>query len=144
MKLFHLNEADVEQLKNKEDIKGLIKALKYKDDRSVRYRAAEALGEIENNTAVEALISVLNDEYLPTKEMAIIALGEIGDKRAVLPLISNFNDANDELRDMMIFSLGEIGGRESLEYLKLALEDENYDIKLRAVEAWEKYLILNP
>ena len=65
MQLFHLNENDVEELKNKEDIQGLIKALRYKNDSSVRYMAAEALGEFENNIAVEALISILNDEVSP-------------------------------------------------------------------------------
>lgn len=137
MGFFHLNEGDVGKLKKKEDINGLIKALKYKDDSFVRFKAAEALGELEDKAAVDALISALNDEDMYVREMVIYALGEIGDKRAVLPLISNFG-YDDELREIMIFALGEIGGKQSVDYLKLSLGDDDVDIGVRSAEALGK------
>lgn len=45
MGIFGLSKPDVEKMKAKKDVKGLIKALKYKD-MVIRWDAAEALGRI--------------------------------------------------------------------------------------------------
>ena len=41
-----LGPPDVEKLKAKKDVKGLIKALRYEKDVKVRYSAAVALGQL--------------------------------------------------------------------------------------------------
>jgi len=52
-----LGPLDVEKLKAKRDVKGLIKAL---GDSSVRKATAAALGELKDTQAVEPLIAALN------------------------------------------------------------------------------------
>ena len=52
---------NIEKLKTRKNIKGLIKALKDKDE-NVRYYAAKALGWIGDSRAVEPLIEILRDE----------------------------------------------------------------------------------
>ena len=54
---------DVDKLKAKGDIKGLIKALGYQRDWQVRVSAARALGEIGDARAVEALIGALGEQH---------------------------------------------------------------------------------
>ena len=75
---------DVEKMKSKRDVEGLIKALKSKN-LNVREKAAEALGMIKDARAVIPLIDALNDESV--RGSAAYALGKIGDSRAVAPLI---------------------------------------------------------
>lgn len=78
---------DVEKLKAKGDIKGLIKALSYTKDQAVRQSAAEALGEMGDVRAVEPLLAALKgDESI--RISAIKALGQIGDTRAVETLVA--------------------------------------------------------
>lgn len=119
-----LGIADIEQFKEKKDVKKLIKALGYKKDPKVCQTAAAALGEIgdpqavkpliaalevlEGNvrktaaeslvkigsTAIEPLIASLADEKYTAKNSVAWALGEISDPRAVEPLISMLKKCN--------------------------------------------------
>jgi HEAT repeat protein len=81
---------NVEKLKTKGDVKGLIKALNYPKDTDVRRAAAESLGQIGDPGAVEALIELLKEwgATAVLKAAAADALGRIGDARAVDPLVS--------------------------------------------------------
>jgi HEAT repeat protein len=78
---------NVEKMKAKKDIKGLIKALGYQKDSNVRQAAAAALTWI-GAPAVEALIEALQDENGDVRRSATIVLGQIGDARAVKPLLA--------------------------------------------------------
>ncbi|MGA7076414.1 MAG: HEAT repeat domain-containing protein [Halobacteriota archaeon] len=79
MRLF---KPDVDKLRARNDVDGLIKAL---DDTSaeVRIKAAYALGKIGDSRAVEPLIRALDDAAPEVRTGATYALGEIGDTRAV-------------------------------------------------------------
>jgi HEAT repeat protein len=57
----------------------------------LRFKAAEALGQLHDEQAVEPLIKLLRleKEY---RSDAARSLGELGDKRAVTPLIEALND----------------------------------------------------
>lgn len=59
MPLFGWSISDVEKMKAKRDVSGLIKALSYKKDAAVRVRAASSLGEIGDARAVDALTVAL-------------------------------------------------------------------------------------
>lgn len=63
-------------------------------DKSDRLRkcAAKALGMLGSATAVEDLISALNDEDFKVRKSAARALGQIGDKRAVPALKKALDD----------------------------------------------------
>jgi len=84
MRLFKPN---IEKLKKRGKVDGLIKALKDKDS-NVRCDAARVLGVIKDARAVEPLIQALNDrESADVRCNAAEALGKIGDSRAVEPLV---------------------------------------------------------
>jgi HEAT repeat protein len=76
---------DVEKLKAKQDVKGLVKALGYVKDSDVCQAAVEALAEI-GPPAVEPLIAALEDSGSRMRADAAEALGKLGDPRAVEPL----------------------------------------------------------
>jgi HEAT repeat protein len=73
---------------NREAVEPLIQAL-LKDTDPVQVKAAESLGYLRDERAVEPLIQALKDEkrYHSVRWKAARALGEIGDKRAIEPLI---------------------------------------------------------
>jgi len=50
---------DIVKLRKKKDVKGLIKALQYKDDLKIRQAAAETLGQNMDVRAVPPLIKAL-------------------------------------------------------------------------------------
>lgn len=83
---------NVEKMKRKRNIKGLIKALGYEKEIRIRRDAAEALGEIGDPRALEPLIAALRDKDKSLTLVAAEALGQIGDPRAIEPLISIFKD----------------------------------------------------
>jgi HEAT repeat protein len=77
---------NIEKMKTKRDIKGLIKALGYKKDNNVRLLAARTLGEIGDPQAVEPLLDCMWDERAIAATV-MIALGKIRDKRTIEPLV---------------------------------------------------------
>ena len=78
---------DIKKLQAKGNVKGLIKALSYQKDASVRYWAAKALGELGDRQAVEPLIAALKGSDKNVQKASALALGEIHDPRAVKPLL---------------------------------------------------------
>jgi len=123
-----LFKPNVERLREKKDVKGLIKALRHED---VRKEAAEALVNI-GEPAVEPLIQALKDEYSDVREEAARALGRIGDKRAVEPLIQALKD-NIDVQRRAAWALRKIG-EPAVEPLIQALKDEDWYVRWRA--AW--------
>ena len=81
-----MGKPDVEKMEENKDVKGLIKALKDKDE-TVRGKAANALGELKDRKAVKQLIKALQDDSSEVQCASAEALGKIGDKKAVGPLI---------------------------------------------------------
>ena len=94
---------------------------------ATRRKAAEALGEIGEVSAVPALIGVLGeyDQRTTLKSSAMVSLGKIGDRSAVQPigklLDRSLNDPNVELRMAAIPVLGQLGGTQAAEILVNAL-----------------------
>jgi len=86
MGMFGLSKPNVERMKIKKDVKGLIKSLKHKDA-EVRKCAAWALGEIKAIRAVEPLIQTYNDKDEDVRREATKALEKIRDGRDVDVLI---------------------------------------------------------
>lgn len=84
---------NIEKMKAKKDVGGLIKALKDKDG-GVRVSAVVALGEI-GEPAVEPLIEAVRDEDEDVRVEAAEALIKIGDERAVDPLIQYLKGAKE-------------------------------------------------
>jgi len=108
----------------KDDVEGLIKILKYGKSKYSRWEAAEALGKIGDNRAVDLLIESLKDKKPLVRWKAAEALGEIKDNRAVEPLIKILNDREEDwsVRKGAAEALGKIGDNRAVEPLIEALK----------------------
>lgn len=84
------------------------------EDSVVRFYAAEALGEIGDESAVEPLIAALLDEDEHVRWRAAGSLGLLGDERAVEPLIAALQDEDAFVRKVAAGSLGDIGDERAL------------------------------
>ncbi|MBU1662625.1 MAG: HEAT repeat domain-containing protein [Chloroflexi bacterium] len=121
MRIFNLfSRPNVEELKARSDVNGLIEALSYEKDANVRLAAAWALGMIGDPRAVEPLIATLGDQP-NVREVAAKALGKIADPRAVEPLIAALQDENWGVQGTTAKALGEIGDTRAVKPLITAL-----------------------
>ena len=121
---------NVERMEKTKDVKGLIKALKHKDE-DVRYGAALALISI-GEPAVPPLIQALKDE--DKNVMAGVALSSIGEP-AVPPLIQALKDENSNVRGTVVWALGRIGDARAVPPLIHALKDESEYVRMMAAVA---------
>jgi HEAT repeat protein len=112
-KLFSLQRESAATPELKENaVKTLCALLGDKDD-SVRYQAADSLGELKATSAVDNLCSVLESDANPgVAAAAAKALGEIGEPQQKIldSLSSRVKDASAEIRKAVIFSLRQILG----------------------------------
>jgi HEAT repeat protein len=133
--MFLFGPPNVEKMKARRDVNGLIKALGYKKDEYVRWYTARALGEIKDPRAVEPLIAALGDERSDVRQAAAEALGEIKDPRAVEPLIAALKDAEWRVRAAAAYALGEIKDPRAVEPLIAALKDAEWRVREAAAQA---------
>jgi HEAT repeat protein len=125
---------NVEKMTAKRDIKGLIKALGYEQDSSIREAAAAALGEIGDAGAVEPLTAcALRESDTTVRVTAESALVKIG-APAVEPLSAALKDSDYRVRKVAADTLGRIG-MSSVEPLISALKDDHFDVRLSAAGA---------
>ena len=132
-----LFKPNVEKLKEKMDVEGLLKALDYKD-KNVRLSAAEALGKLKSRMAIDPLIRAMKDNDSYVRKEAAKALGEIKDNRAIDPLIRALKDNDSDVRKEAAKALGEIKDEKAIGPLTLALGDSNEHVRLRVAEALGK------
>ena len=107
--VFGFGTPNVETMREKRDVKGLIKALGYKKESDVRINAASVLGEICDPGAVKPLIKALDDADSDVRSNAAEALGRIGDSRAVEPLERALNNADSGVRKSAATALRSFG-----------------------------------
>ncbi len=117
-----LFETNVPKLKDKRDIKGLIKALNSRS-MQVQTDAARALGNLYARDAVDPLIIALTNWNPDLQITAAVALGEIGSPKAIKPLLFALKEKNTELREKVVEALGKIGFDAIDPLIKLLNED---------------------
>jgi len=78
------------------------------EDPSQRWKAAESLGRIRDDRAVEPLILALRDDDWRVRQKAAWALGKIGDPRALLPLRRALMHETEGVKEIINESLDEI------------------------------------
>ena len=130
---------NVQKLKERRNVSGLIRAHKYSLSPRIRIDAVRALAEIGTTPrVVKALVAALSDFGVHDEPglfhyhvcwAAARALGGIGDNAAVQPLIRvlQLEDTSLEgttLRGFAAWALGEIGSTEAIQPLVLALDDK--------------------
>ena len=77
MSLFGLLKPNVKKMESQEDIEGLVHALGYKKDSSIRIEAALALGRIGSHKVTEVLKTAMKDEDIDVKKAVERALKKI-------------------------------------------------------------------
>ena len=100
----------------------------------VRDRSAWALGEIEDPSAVEPLLKVLNDKEPGVRARAAWALGEIESELAIDGLVPLLTDPDPKVRRQAVWALGEIESSRAVPGLMRALADSDLEVRRRA--AW--------
>lgn len=99
---------NIDKLKAKKDVKGLIKALEYRSSGQIRAEAAQGLGEIKDRAALRPLIAILTDEDQDVRKASADALGAIGDSEAASALIKSLEDKVEDVRQTAATALGRL------------------------------------
>ena len=112
-----LFKPNVEKLKARKDIRGLMRVLNHKN-LAVRAAAVEALRQM-----VELLVETLNDSDWAVRSETALALGLTKDQRAIQPLIGALKDKHDGVRYDAAKALVEIGKRAIPSLIQALKED---------------------
>jgi HEAT repeat protein len=102
---------DIDKLKQKKDVKALIRALgnqSFLPD--LRKQAADSLGALGDKCAVDPLIKALGDREYLVKKHAAMALGELRDPASFPALKSGFKDASGDFRKYVAAALVQVAG----------------------------------
>ena len=137
----------ISNLKNEKGIPALLYCLNNKNENyKLRFKAAEALGNIGDKKAVDSLINIVTDEEeksVYVRESAATALGLIGDIKAVeaflgvLETKKGFLGKFTFLKERIIEALGKISYNNtarSIAVFKNALMDESPQVRINAIE----------
>jgi HEAT repeat protein len=108
---------NIDKLVAKYDLPGLIKALNYPKDASIRRRAVYALKQTGDASAVEPLCAALQDDDSDVRWKAAEALAAFHDKRAVDPLLSALGSEDAPTRQRAAELLGGLGDPRAIEPL---------------------------
>lgn len=90
---------------------------------SVRYLAAEALGDSGDERAGVPLLKALKDENVAVRYSAAAALSNMRDEKTVGALIDALNDENEFVRSSVAYALGTIGDKRAMEALLGRIDD---------------------
>lgn len=105
------------------------------DEPSVRYRAAAALGELEDASAVVPLIEAITDDDPDVIEAVCKSLGGLKDSRAVLALIGVLANPSGHVRQAAAVALGKIGDLRAVDPLISLLVDSDEEVRESAHDA---------
>lgn len=153
-----LGKPDIKKMEREKDIKGLIRAMGYDNEESIRKEAAFALGKItdsqspiytirnentissdtsnesSNNITPDELITSLKDNNWSIRMNAAKNLVEIGEP-AVLNLINSLEDNDWQVRWYAAEILGEISDTRSIKPLINLLNDKNNGVQSNSLIA---------
>jgi len=116
-------------IKDTRVVKLLIQALHDNSWGNRRRRAANALGELGDKSAVEPLIQALKESDVQIRRAAAGALEKVGNAEAVEALIQSLKDTDKSVRMVSAKALGKIGDSRAVEYLIQALMDKEEDVR---------------
>jgi HEAT repeat protein len=147
-KILGLEKPDIKKMERNKDVKGLMKALTFENDESIRRDAAFALGKISDSSTdvisgsdtfagestIKQLINSLNNESIDVRKNATGALIKIG-KPAVEMIINALEDENWRVRWHSAEILGEIKDKRAVKPLIKALNDENNGVRSNSIIA---------
>ena len=125
---------------NKEYTEKLIE--QYENDESDRVRTEILLyiGELEDNSAVDFLIDILEDDYSDktSKQYACNSLGLIGDDRAYPALLEAYGDSDPYIRAYALDALSKFKKEDTEDLFLQALKDDSANIRKQAAVSASK------
>ncbi len=128
---------DIEAMKNKGDIHGLIRLLDHRKN-EVQWRAADALGTL-GEAACEPLLRPLAYPRIHVRIGAVEALGAIKSKRSTEHLIHTLmTDTSSEVRWVTALALGEIRDKRAIPALLASLKDKDRYVRYGSAKALEQ------
>jgi HEAT repeat protein len=126
-------------IQEKRAVPGLCALIRRDPNSPAAASAIEALDEIGDASAGDALNGALSGEY---RQSAAFALGNLRDPRAVGPLLEMARDADHPRLNVLAFrSLGRVGDAKAVPSLQVALQSADRDIRSAAAEALAKIRI---
>jgi protein-S-isoprenylcysteine O-methyltransferase Ste14 len=107
-------------------------------DPVLREFAANQLGDIKSEIAVDPLILALSDENWRVRNSVANALADIGDKKAVGPVMELIRKTPPEERSQYYSLVGTLGADEAWPFLVEGLDNQNWYAKTAALKslAW--------
>lgn len=124
------------KMRAKNDVKGLIKALKSNDLR-VMGAIEDALEDIGRRTS-EPFIEALRDKDAGVRSGAAWVLGNTGDARAQEPLIEALKDKDKDVRWLAVVALGDIGDERAIDPISMVPTGDDISLREIVAEALEK------
>ncbi|MCW4000392.1 MAG: HEAT repeat domain-containing protein [Candidatus Bathyarchaeota archaeon] len=108
------------------DIDGLINALEYKKDPSVRIEASRALFMIRDRRTINALIAALNDPVVEVRQNASATLRDLVDDRAENSMHLALKDTDYWVRQNAAYMLSRTNGEHKIDGLLYLLADRKW------------------
>jgi len=109
------------------------------EDPKVRESAIYALGELDDEHAVDPLINMLEDSDSNVRKGAAVALGWLKDARAVDPLLKYLKKAKAAEFSAITFALSELNDKKAVKILiQMALESKSQQIRKPCIRALGK------
>ena len=105
------------------------------NDPDIRLTAVRELSSRADDSAVEALITVLNDQNAHVRGAAVKSLGWLKDARGTVPIIALLNDTDPSVTYLAAEALGLIGDNRAVEPLIFALQGQDVSLKGHAAES---------
>lgn len=133
-----LGPPNIENLKSRRDLDGLVKALHYQDSPQVRQQAARALGEMGDRKALNPLLSVLQNskEQQSVRWNAATAIGQLKDAGGLKPLLVIAQNKQDViLQSKAIKAIGQITDPQAAREHVAALAISNKEIQKASTHA---------
>ncbi len=141
----------ISNLKNHNSVHAFLYCLNDKNENyKVRLSCADALGKLGDRHAVTTLMDLVSDETEKSvyiRESAAVALGLIGDLRAIDSLVGILESSNGiidkftYLKEKAVEAICKLNPNNDRVYkaLKNALNDENPQLRINAIEALMEY-----
>ena len=132
--------SDLERMKKRRDIQGLIESLRSLErppsNRLAFNGAVKALGEIGNGAAVPFLVEeILKESFSGERQNIAEALRMIDDQTTVPAISKRLKNGDETMRHRAIKSLRALGDRAAIPDLVEILKDENPTLRYSAVNA---------
>jgi HEAT repeat protein len=117
-------------------VKPLIEALGNRPEE--RWWIINALGELGDTRAIDALTASLRDPSASVRSKAAEALGKLGDSQAVEPLVASLQDSDYDVRGNAAKALGELGDVRAVAPLIEAHKSDKSFVRSMVINALRK------